>query len=226
MGANNSDSKNYNAVVGYTQTFGSNKFYELRAGYNRYRTHQFAEDFGIDKNNELGIPNGNLAALPGDLAASPASGRRGSATRARRARPTRSASARTYHLTDNLSWIRRPAHLQDGGGPARIVSGAVTNPQTQPQGRFTFDRNYTSSAGAAGTGYSFASFLLGYPNSVQRDIVDTCPQIRRNFAGLVRAGRLPHQPEAVAAARPALGPDDAARSGRQPPVELRPRPTG
>ena len=50
MGANNSDSKNYNGVLGYTRTIGANRFYELRVGYNKYFTHQFAEDAGIDEN--------------------------------------------------------------------------------------------------------------------------------------------------------------------------------
>src|SRR6185295_4776666 len=61
---NNSESNNYNAVVGYTRAIGANKFYEARVGYNRYWTHQFAEDFGVDRNNELGIPAGNLPQFP------------------------------------------------------------------------------------------------------------------------------------------------------------------
>ena len=60
----------------------------------------------------------------------------------------------------------------------------MSNPQTQPQGRFTFDRNYTSNAGATGTGYSFATMMLGLPNLVQRDLVDTWPLIKRNFVGV------------------------------------------
>jgi hypothetical protein len=64
MGANNSDSENYNGVLGYTKPIGGNKFYEVRFGYNKYFTHQFAEDAGIDENNILGIPNGNLPAYP------------------------------------------------------------------------------------------------------------------------------------------------------------------
>src|SRR5437899_4908235 len=64
MGANNSDSKNDSSVFGYAQTIGANKFYELRFGYNKYFTHQYAEDAGIDENNQLGIPNGNLPAFP------------------------------------------------------------------------------------------------------------------------------------------------------------------
>jgi len=37
-----------------------------------------------------------------------------------------------------------------------------------PRGNFTFNGNFTSRAGAAGTGYGLASFLLGYPASTQR----------------------------------------------------------
>ena len=90
---------------------------------------------------------------------------------------------RTYHITNNLTWVRG-GHTMKSGIDMRFVNGAVTNPQTQPQGRFVFDRNYTSRAGASGTGYSFASFLLGYPTQIQRDIVDTYPETDRVLAGL------------------------------------------
>jgi hypothetical protein len=181
MGANNADNRNYNGVIGYTRTLGSNKYFEARAGYNRYWTHQYAEDFGIDENNELGIPNGNLAQFPessGIASFRPAgfsnTGSPGTTNAIR--------VGTTYNLTSNLSWIRGK-HALKVGGDARIVSGAVSNPQTQPQGRFNFDRNYTSRGGASGTGYSVASMLLGYPTSIQRDVVDTWPLIHRNFLG-------------------------------------------
>src|SRR5712691_9796631 len=182
MGANNADNTNHNAVLGYTQTLGSNKYVEFRAGYNRYWTHQYAEDFGILKNNELGIPNGNIASHPetsGIASFRPAgfssTGSSGTTNAIR--------VGSTYNLTGNLSWIHGN-HNFKVGSDARIVSGAVSNPQTQPQGRFTFDSNYTSRAGAAGTGNSFATMMLGFPNLVQRDIVDTWPLIRRNFVGV------------------------------------------
>jgi hypothetical protein len=182
MGANNSDNRNYNGVLGYTQTVGSNRFFELRAGYNRYWTHQYAEDFGIDKNNELGIPNGNLAAFPessGIASFRPAgfsnTGSPGTTNAIR--------VGTTYNLTGNFSWLHN-RHNVKVGTDARLVSGAVSNPQTQPQGRFNFDRNYSSNRGATGTGYSFASFLLGFPTSIQRDVVDTWPLIHRNFVGV------------------------------------------
>ncbi len=182
MGANNADNTNHNAVLGYTQTLGSSKFFEFRAGYNRYWTHQYAEDFGILKNNELGIPNGNIAGH--DETSGIASFRPAGFSNTGSSGTTNAIRVgTTYNLTGNLSWIRSN-HNFKVGADARIVSGAVSNPQTQPQGRFTFDRNYTSRAGASGTGYSFATMMLGFPNLVQRDIVDTWPLIRRNFVGV------------------------------------------
>ena len=179
---NNSDSNNRNGVVGYTRSFGSNTFYELRAGFNRYYTHQYAEDAGIDENNQLGIPNGNLAAYPETfgVASFQVSGfsNTGSpgTTNAERV-------GRQFLLTNNISWLKG-RHTFKFGEDLRLYKGAVTNPQTQPQGRFTFDRNYTSRAGAANTGYSFASFMLGYPNRIQRDVVDTYPEVTNTFLGL------------------------------------------
>jgi Carboxypeptidase regulatory-like domain len=179
--ANNADSTNRNGVVGYTRTFGSNKFYELRAGYNRYDTHQAAEDAGVDENNQLGIPNGNLPNHPetSGIASFRPSGFSNTGS------PGFTNSQRlgsTLHLTNNFSWLK-DRHSMKFGVDLRLMRSTLTNPQTQPQGRFMFDRNYTSNNGAAGTGYAFASFLLGYPNQVQRDIVDTYPRVRRDFWG-------------------------------------------
>jgi carboxypeptidase family protein len=158
MGANNSDSENYNGVLGYTKPIGGNKFYEVRFGYNKYFTHQFAEDAGIFR------PSGfSNTGSPGT-------------TNAIRV-------GRQFLLTNNFSWLKG-GHAFKFGEDLRLYRGAVSNPQTQPQGRFTFDGNYTSNRGASGTGYSFASFMLGYPNLVQRDVVNTDPVVTNTFLGL------------------------------------------
>jgi len=182
MGANNSDSENYNGVFGYTKPIGGNRFYELRFGYNKYFTHQFAEDAGIDENNILGIPNGNLAAFPettGIASFRPSgfsnTGSPGTTNAIR--------VGRQFLLTNNFSWLKGPNAFKFGED-MRLYKGAVSNPQTQPQGRFTFDGNYTSNRGVAGTGYSFATFMLGYPNLVQRDVVNTWPEVTNTFLGL------------------------------------------
>ena len=182
MGANNSDSSNDNGVFGFTQTIGANKFYELRFGYNKYFTHQFAEDAGLDENNQLGIPNGNLPAFPetyGIASFRPSgfsnTGSPGSTNAVR--------EGRQFLLTNNFSWLKG-RHSFKFGEDLRLYRGKVSNPQTQPRGIFNFDANYTSRAGASGTGYSFASFLLGYPNLIQRDVVNTDPVVTNTFLGL------------------------------------------
>jgi hypothetical protein len=182
MGANNADNRNYNGVVGYTKTFGSNKFYEARGGYNYYFTHQFAADFGIPENNILGIPNGNLAVFPetSGIASFRPTGFSNTGS------PGTTNAVRVsgiIHLTNNFSWLK-DKHAFKFGADLRLYDGAVSNPQTQPQGRFSFDGNYTSKGGASGTGYSFASFMLGYPNSVIRDVVNTYPEVTNKFLGL------------------------------------------
>ena len=37
---------------------------EVRVGFNRFNVSDTANTFGIDVNNQLGIPNGNIAGLP------------------------------------------------------------------------------------------------------------------------------------------------------------------
>ncbi len=63
-GGNRSESGNYNLVLGHTFTLSSSRLNELRLGINKYDLAQFGSDFGIPKNNELGIPNGNIEGHP------------------------------------------------------------------------------------------------------------------------------------------------------------------
>jgi hypothetical protein len=157
------------------------KLNEFRFGVNKYDLAQFGSDFGIPKNNELGIPNGNIEGHPytSGIADFNVSGflRTGS--------PGFTNSVRigkTFQFSDNFSWLFN-RHSVKFGGDYRHITSTLTNPQTQPRGLFSFDRNYTSNRGAANTGHPWASFLLGLPNRVQRDFVDTYPQVRINFVG-------------------------------------------
>jgi hypothetical protein len=182
MGGNNSESDNYNAVLGYTRAFGADKFYELRIGYNRFDVEQHGEDFGIDKSNELGILNGNIAAFP-NTSGITRFNVPGFAQTASAGFTNSQRFASTLHLTNNLSWMR-DKHTIKAGADVRLMRSTLTNPELHPRGVFNFDRLYTSRAGAAGTGHPWASFLLGLPTGVDRGFVDTLPQVRRNFVGL------------------------------------------
>jgi hypothetical protein len=180
-GGNRSESGNFNAVIGHTHTVSPTQLNEFRFGLNKYDLAQFGSDFGIPKNNELGIPNGNIDGHPytSGIADFNVSGflRTGS--------PGFSNSVRigkTFQFSDTFTW-QFNQHAMKVGGDYRRISSTLTNPQTQPRGLFTFDRNYTSSRGATNTGHAWASFLLGLPNRVQRDFVDTYPDVRIHFVG-------------------------------------------
>ena len=64
MGGPNADSFNHNAVIGWDRVLSSKIVNEARIGFNRYNLSQTANSFGINENNVLGIPNGNIPGLP------------------------------------------------------------------------------------------------------------------------------------------------------------------
>lgn len=176
-----SDSRNQNAVAGETHTFATNRINEARVGFNRFALTQVGADFGIDENNLLGIPNGNIPGLAYTSGVAqfniPGFQNTGSQGYVNSQR-----IATTYQYTDTFS-IVTGRHSIRFGGDIRRVHSTLTNPQTQPRGLFTFDGNYTSNQGTAGTGNAFGSFLLGYPTSIQRDFVNTRPDVHINYIG-------------------------------------------
>lgn len=180
-GGSLADSRNQNAVVGYTHTFSPTKVWETRIGFNRFAVTQTAPDFGIDKNNELGIPNGNIPGLDYtsgiarfEIAGFRRTGSDGFLNSQR--------IATTFQYTSNFTWIAGRHSIKFGGDVRRIQS-TLTNGQNAPRGQFNFDGNYTSNFGAPDTGSSFGSFLLGFPTQVQRDFVNTRPGVRMTFPG-------------------------------------------
>ena len=106
------------------------------------------------------------------------------------------------------------------------MSGAVSNPQTQPQGRFTFDRQlHEQRRRHRDRATPSPAMLLGYPNRVQRDSWTPGRSIKRNFVGVFVQDDFRVNRKLSLQLGAALGPHDAARPGRQPPVELRSRRT-
>ncbi len=129
----------------------------------------------------MGIPNGNIPGLAYtsgiaqfNIAGFSSTGDPGW-TNAKRI-------ANIFDWADNVTWIKGKHTLKFGGDIQRIQS-TLTNSQDDPRGIFNFNGNYTSNQGAAGSGNPFASFLLGDPNYVARDFVNTVPAVRMTFAG-------------------------------------------
>ena len=219
-GGNRSESGNYNFVLGHTVTLSSSRLNEFRVGINKYDLAQFGSDFGIPKNNELGIPNGNIEGQPYTFGIADFN----VAGYLRTASPGFTNSVRigrTVQLSDNLTWVV-DKHSMKFGGDVRFIQSTLTNPQTQPRGLFTFDRNYTSNLGAANTGQPWASFLLGFaqPRAARlcRHLSRGPDQLRR----VLHAGRFPRhaQPDAQPRLRWDLL-DDAGRE-EQPANQLQP----
>jgi hypothetical protein len=191
QGSENANSANHNAVIGHTFSARANLLNELRLGFNRFYTFHFVADYGIDENNILGIPNGNLPGYPTSSGIARFDGMGVNQTGG-----TGSSNAfrltTQYHLTDGLTWIKASHTFKFGADLVRNDT-TVTNPDSSGgPGEFKFDGNFTTqvlvssngtqSAGK-GTGVPWASFLLGLPTTVVRDLVNTFPDVRRYMNG-------------------------------------------
>jgi hypothetical protein len=180
MGGPNSKTEDHNAVIGYSHVFSPTVLNELRLGFNRFDTFHYGNDYGVDKNNELGIKNGNLAAFPetsgiatfsiANLMQTGSSGW----TNGQRL-------STAYQISDGLTRTKG-SHTMKFGADLRQWYFSLTNPQLGPRGVFSFDTAYTSNKGSGGA--AFASFLLGYPTSIQRDFVNTRPYVGVFMSGL------------------------------------------
>jgi outer membrane receptor protein involved in Fe transport len=175
-----SDARSHNAVVGYSASIRPNLLNELRLGFNRFDTFHFGQDYGIDKNNELGIRNGNLAAFPessgiANFAVNPLRGFGAPGwTNAQRL-------VNVYEVTNATTWVRS-SHTLKFGTDLRRIRSTLTNPEGSARGSFTFNRDMTSRQGTGGA--EFATFLLGYPSSIFRGLVNTRPDVRMLQGGL------------------------------------------
>jgi hypothetical protein len=181
MGGPNSFSLAQNAVLGWDHTISASMQNQARFGFNRFNVQDFANSYGVNENNILGIPNGNIVGLPytSGIAQFNVSGFTSTGdpgwTNAKRV-------ANIFDYNDNVAWVSGKHTLKFGADIQRIQS-TLTNAQDDPRGIFNFNGNYTSNQGASGTGNPYASFLLGDPNSVVRDFVNTVPGVRMTFAG-------------------------------------------
>jgi hypothetical protein len=182
MGGPNSEAMNQNAVAGWNRTFSPTVLNEFRVGFNRFNVEDWANTFGIDENNNLGIPNGNIPGLPytSGIAQFNISGYTSTGdpgwTNAKRI-------ANVFEFADALTWVKGK-HTFKFGIDLQPIQSTLTNSQDDPRGIFNFNGNYTSNQGAAGTGNAMGSFLLGYPNYVARDFVNTVPGVRMTFLGI------------------------------------------
>lgn len=181
IGDGNSVSSNHNAALGWTFPASANLVNELRIAYNRFDTQSTSDDAGTPYNNQFGIPNGNLLNFPqtigianffiGPIAGTGAPGY----INAQR-------ESGTYQINEGLT-LSHGQHTLRVGADFRMILFTLTNAPGSPRGQFNFDANYTSN-GAGFGGDAWASFLLGYPQYVERDILNTRPGNRILIGGV------------------------------------------
>lgn len=186
----NSHSHNHNASIGWTDPITTNFVNEFRIGYNRFDEYNHGNDFGQDYSNQVGIPNGNLPAFSasqgfaqfniGQIAATGSvpwdNGQR---------------QAETFQINEGATLVHG-IHTFRFGTDLRLLRFSLTNPVNGgPRGTFAYSSAYTSDAAPAydpnaaqNGGDPWASFLLGNPTDVSRDILVHRPGSQMKFVGL------------------------------------------
>jgi hypothetical protein len=159
-GNNNSTNQVTNDVVGWDHIFGGNgnMINQLRIGYSRFATSQFTTAYGIDENNNLGVPNGNIADYPdtSGVAAVNISGFTGTGDPGSVPQGLGRLS-NIYQFNDTFSLVRG-RHTWMFGVVYNPIQARVTNPQNDPRGQFCATGDYT---GNGATGAALADWLVG-----------------------------------------------------------------
>ncbi len=175
-----STQKTYSAAINYNHIFSPTFITELRFGINRYRNDAQQSDFGTKASDALGVPGVNVDAWTSGMTSIDL----GSGW----SNPLIGYSA-------SLPWIRSETninpvntwtktlsnHTVKWGVDIRRIRDDLLQTQTvNPRGRWDFRAGQTSLRGGPPNGFAnnFASFLLGVPNFVGRDLAGLFPAYR------------------------------------------------
>ena len=168
--------RNQSVVLGDVHVFSSNRINEFRASYSRIADNYTGFDYGNNLATALGIPNLNIygpvsSGLPRiDIQGLNSLGVDAPIPALR--------YENSFQYLDNLTWIKGRHSLKFGGDFRRTRGDFFQISLDSPRGHFTFDPNYTSNNGAAQTGLSTASVLLGFPATESRGVINDFPANR------------------------------------------------
>jgi hypothetical protein len=137
---------------------------EIKGGYSRYNADTVPTNFGINVSERVGIPGINVDADSSGLVRLPIAGyfTLGDATFI----PLLNENT-VYQALGNLHYLKRAHSFKVGADFKYRRFFAFQSPQSR--GQFSFNGNFSSNRGAAGTGNAIASFLLGYPSATIRN---------------------------------------------------------
>ncbi len=164
-----------NAVIGETHSFSPTTLNEFRLGWDYVKNRSKAYDWNLNTDNQVGIPGINICSpICNGLSEIDIAG-----LTQRFGSPRFEPSYRTdnvFQWVDNVTLIRGK-HTLKFGGDIRQVRGDLFE-TGRGKGVFAFDQHFTSNLGASGTGSGTASFLLGYPEAISRNVVNSFPDNR------------------------------------------------
>jgi hypothetical protein len=170
--------KTYSSGINYNRTLSPTLLTELRIGVAHYHNEAVPSDYGINDTENLGIHGINVNQFTSGMLSisipnfsSPIVGYSASV-------PWVRAEA-NIDLANSWTWIKNNHTVKFGGDLRRIRDDLLQDQTFGPRGVFTFGANQTSTPGASnGLANDMASFLLGIPSQVGRDVNTYFPALR------------------------------------------------
>jgi hypothetical protein len=179
----NASNQTTNDVVGWDHTFGAagTMINQLRLGFSRFATTDFTTAFGIDENNTLGVPNGNIGAYAetsGIAQVNISGGFKGTGDPGWTP-DTLGRLSNIYQFNDAFSLVHGRNNFMFGF-VFMPIQARVFNAQNDPRGQFYANGNYT---GGGSQGAALADWLVGGMSGVQRDHFFDKPNTRTSNIG-------------------------------------------
>lgn len=173
--------KTYSVGIDWDHIFSPTLMMENRIGLNRYRNVAQQIDYGTNASNDIGIPGVNVAPFEsgltgifiGSTISDPMVGYSASLPW------TRAETDIDY--VSNWNKIIGNHTLKWGGNLIRIRDDLLQEQSFSPRGAWNFSSGQTALNGGPSVGFAnnFASFLLGVPNQVGRDLAIAFPAYRQ-----------------------------------------------
>ena len=183
-GNGSATNSNYSDVIAWDHIFSGTLSNQFRFGFNRYNTSDWVPAYGLEANNAIGLPFGNLpspvkdANITSGIAQFTIQGINGGSPLVGDSGPIPNGLGRLaniYSYVDNVTWLKG-RHNFSFGVAINHFQTSVRNPQNDPRGIISFGGGYSGSG--------FADFLLGGPSGVDRDLFPSTPATRVTYYGM------------------------------------------
>jgi len=177
----NATNQTTNDVVGWDHTFSANMMNQFRIGFSRFASTEYSTANGIDENNKLGVPNGNIAAFPDtsgvanvNIGGFLSTGDPGWVPQGL------GRLSNIYQYNDAFTLVKGRNNWKLGVS-FQPIQARCYNPQNDPRGQLYTTGNYT---GTGTNGASIADWLVGALSGSHRDQFFDVPNTRVKWTGL------------------------------------------